>query len=81
MGDTGRLPHYRVYLLRCWQERSQMSHQSDVWRFSLEDTRLGERRGFSTFEALIATLRAELAGEQCDPLDGQATLLDIVDGE
>jgi hypothetical protein len=56
-------PRYRAYLLRCWQERSQASDQkTTVWRFSLEDPHTGQRRGFASFETLIAALRTELSG-------------------
>ncbi len=53
-------PRYCSYLLRCWQERSLRQSAAAVWRFSLEDPHTGQRRGFATFEALVAFLRQEL---------------------
>jgi len=37
-----------------------------VWRFSLQDSRTNERRGFATLEALLVSLQADLADEQVD---------------
>ncbi len=58
-------PRYKSYLLRCWQERSRsQNEQSKLWRFSLEDTRSGQQRGFANLEALTAYLQAALAAEE-----------------
>lgn len=51
---------YQVYLLRVWRERPALPGRPAVWRFSLEDTRTRQRRGFATLEALVAFLRVEL---------------------
>ena len=59
-------PRYCSYLLRCWQERSLRQSAASVWRFSLEDPHTGQRRGFATFEALVAFLRQELWDEKPD---------------
>ena len=59
-------PRYCSYLLRCWQERSLRQSAAAVWRFSLEDPHTGQRRGFATFEALVAFLRQELLDEKAD---------------
>jgi hypothetical protein len=59
-------PRYCSYLLRCWQERSLRQSAAAVWRFSLEDPHTGQRRGFATFEALVAFLRQELLDEKPD---------------
>ena len=59
-------PRYCSYLLRCWQERSLRQSAAAVWRFSLEDPHTGRRRGFATFEALVAFLRQELWDEKAD---------------
>ena len=57
-------PPYHTYLLRCWQERSTEGiEEIKVWRFSLEESRTGRRRGFASFEALLAALQAELMAE------------------
>ncbi len=53
-------PHYCAYLLRCWAEHSAHPQQPLIWRFSVEDPHSGDRRGFATFEALVAFLLAQL---------------------
>ena len=55
---------YCAYLLRCWQEPGSGPGPL-VWRFSLEDPHTGERRGFATWERLLAFLQAELRDEPC----------------
>jgi hypothetical protein len=54
---------YQVYLLRAWRERPASRRRPAVWRFSLEDTRTRQRRGFATLEAMVAFLRARVAEE------------------
>ncbi len=49
--------HYQAYILRLWREGS--AHYG-AWRFSLEDTSTGERRGFSTLTALIIHLQRQI---------------------
>ena len=56
-------PRYRSYLLTFWEERSHDPSLPVVWRFSLEDPRTGERRGFGSLEALAAALEQEIAGK------------------
>ena len=57
-------PPYHTYLLRCWQERSTEGiEEIKVWRFSLEEPRTGQRRGFASLETLLAVLQAELTVE------------------
>jgi hypothetical protein len=56
-------PHYRFYLLACWEERSQGSQGSTRWRLSLQDPKTSQRRGFADLEALVAALRRELEEE------------------
>lgn len=48
---------YRAYLLRCWEECEPVSGTRQ-WRFSLEDTRTGQRRGFASLDELVETLKA-----------------------
>jgi hypothetical protein len=55
-----RPPYYRSYLVTFWQERSQDPNQTTVWRFSLEDPRTDQRRGFATLKALVDALQQEL---------------------
>jgi hypothetical protein len=53
-------PRYRSYLLTFWEERNRDPSSSAVWRFSLEDPRTGQRRGFADLEALMAALQQEM---------------------
>jgi len=71
MQSPDKRPHRRVYLLRCWEERGQTTAARE-WRFSVEDPRTGERRGFTSLEALAAYLQKELAGGADDPSTGPA---------
>jgi hypothetical protein len=68
----GQKPSYRAYLLRCWQEGEAPPGKEPLWRFSVEEI-LHERRrkGFSSLEALIAFLRAELASGKEEPSDDE----------
>lgn len=59
-------PHYRTYLLTFWEERSHDPAASAVWRFSLEDPRTGERRGFADLETLLVALEEEVSGGRHD---------------
>lgn len=54
---------YRSYLLRCWEECAETGTDK-FWRFSLEDTRSGQRRGFASLNELLVALKTELAGER-----------------
>ncbi len=49
-------PRYTSYLLRLWQI---MSGDEMVWRASLENAQTGERRGFTSLDALFAFLRQQ----------------------
>jgi len=54
---------YRAYLLRCWQEGEAAPGEEPRYRFSVEEVLHRRRRqGFDGLEALVAFLRAELAG-------------------
>ena len=57
-------PRYRSYLLTFWEERGRDPQTPVVWRFSLEDPRTGQRRGFSGLEEVMAFLQTELVGNQ-----------------
>jgi hypothetical protein len=48
---------YRAYRLRCWEECEVVSG-TRLWRFSLEDTRTGQRRGFASLDGLADALKA-----------------------
>jgi hypothetical protein len=56
---------YRAYLLRCWRESDAGLGGRQQWRFSVEEV-LHERRrtGFTSLEALMTFLRAELSGSE-----------------
>ncbi len=60
-------PPYCAWLLRCWAAPGQTASGGAGWRFTLEDPHTGERRGFADFAALVAFLRAELAGRAEEP--------------
>jgi len=45
-------PGYRSFMLRLWIEQSNGNN----WRFSLEDTQTGKRRGFASLIKLITYL-------------------------
>ena len=63
---------YCAWLLRCWEARGQDSEPLPTWRYSLEDPHSGARRGFASFEALAAHLRAELGLGAAEPAADQA---------
>ena len=65
----GRPPRYCAYLLRCWESPDQGGGLLPSWRYSLEDPHSGERRGFASFEALVAHLRAELGLDAAEPAE------------
>jgi hypothetical protein len=56
-------PRYCSYLLRCWAE-TDASGEVILWRFSLEDPRTGQRRGFAHLTDLVIALQDELMGEK-----------------
>jgi hypothetical protein len=64
-------PRYCAYLLRCWQEQSLVHVGRTAWRFSLEDPHTGERRGFATWEAVVAFLEAKLRDAARDAAGAQ----------
>jgi hypothetical protein len=58
---------YQSYVVRCWQEHSvHAGRETRVWRFSLQNPRTNEQRGFATLEGLLISLQAELADDQVD---------------
>ena len=68
LGQAPR-PRYCSWLLRCWELRGSGGAGGAGWRFSLEDPHSGERRGFATFDALVAHLRAELGLDAPEPAE------------
>ena len=53
-------PRYHSFLITMWQERSQSTDVSVVWRFRMEDPHTGQRRGFADMDALVAALQQEI---------------------
>ena len=45
---------YHVFVVRLWRERAASTQHPSVWRFLVEDTRTGQRRGFGSLEELMA---------------------------
>ncbi len=41
-----------IYLLTVWQERPASSGRAAVWRYSLENVRTGQKRGFTSLEEI-----------------------------
>jgi hypothetical protein len=67
--DVTKKPcRYIFYILRCWQESSvHFGRETKVWRFSLQNPRTNQRRGFATLEALLVSLQEELMDEKGNP--------------
>ena len=61
MSISTKRPRHRSYLLTFWEERDREARGPQVWRFSLQDPRTGQRRGFASLEALVAALQREIA--------------------
>jgi hypothetical protein len=56
-------PRRSIYLLTLWQERPASPDEAAVWRISLEDVRTGRRRGFASFEQVLAFLQDRIQTE------------------
>jgi hypothetical protein len=55
---------YRSYVVSGWQEHSVHAGQEImVWRFSLQNPRTNQRRGFPNIESLLIALQTELDDE------------------
>ena len=67
MEGPARPRRYCSWLLRCWELQGQISGGPVAWRYGLEDPHSGARRGFASFEALLAHLRAELGLDAAEP--------------
>lgn len=57
-------PRYQSYLLTVWEERTLDPSFPVVWRFSLEDVRTGQKRGFADLGAFVAALEQEMADDR-----------------
>ena len=51
---------YHVFVVRLWRERAASPQHPSVWRFLVEDTRTGQRRGFGSLEELMAFFQARV---------------------
>ncbi len=70
MSLSKRPSHYYAFLLRMWEENGQLLDEQGVWRFSLEDSQTGQRKGFASLEKLVAFLLAQAgAAENARPKD------------
>lgn len=56
-------PRYEAYVLRRWEVRGTVVGSEATWRFSVEDSRTGEKHGFADLEVLLSYLRSRLAGD------------------
>lgn len=57
-------PRCLFYLLAAWEERHPDPDEPVIWRFSLEDARTRQRRGFADLQALVAALQQEMAEDR-----------------
>ena len=65
--SQNKTSRYLSYVVYCWQERSvHAGREIMVWRFSLQNPRTNQRRGFATLESLLVSLEAELADDEVD---------------
>jgi hypothetical protein len=56
-------PRYEAFVLRCWEVRGTDASSETTLRFSIEDSRTGEKHGFADVEVLLSYLRNRLAGD------------------
>ncbi len=64
MEQPGSHSSYQAFVLRVWQEDAISCPALKVWRFSLQDTRTGQRHGFANIEALKEFLEKVMVGEE-----------------
>ena len=62
---------YRAFLLTCWQEKTA-ENVSEMWRFRLEEPRIGEKHGFTDLEEVMAFVRASLKEPDNDERNSQS---------
>ena len=53
-------PNYHAYMVRMWEEADHESHKI---RLTVQDTRTGERKGFTDWEALVRYLQTAIKHE------------------
>ena len=67
-GMNGSTENYQSFLLRCWSMPSTSAEEPQIWRFALRDVSAEPtQRSFSSIEALMAYLSAEL--QQADAIN------------
>lgn len=49
----------KAFWLKCWRSAAA-GDAVDVWRFSLEDPRTGQRVGFASLEEMVAHVKSTL---------------------
>ena len=51
---------YKAFILRLWQECPASETYPPVWRFSLEETRTRQRRGFADLKEVLDFLQTQI---------------------
>lgn len=54
-------PNYHAYMIRMWEEGKHDSHEI---RLTAQNTRTGERKGFTDWEALMHFLQTAIEGQE-----------------
>lgn len=57
---------YRTFLIRWWHETGTAANDRSAWRFTLEEVSQPPRHGFSSLQALMDFLDAELHGDDAE---------------
>jgi hypothetical protein len=65
---ANNLAHYKVYVIRCWQEQNS-SASTTISRFTLELPGSGQRFGFTSSKALIDEVGRRLAENLAEESD------------
>lgn len=52
--------NYQAYMLRVWQERTEMADTAVSIRLSLENTKTGTRIGFASMDRLMQYLHEQM---------------------
>ncbi len=68
------VPNYQVYMLRVWRENSSSSKSL---RLTVEDTRSGNRVGFTDWDEFATYLHGTIDGEQVTSEAGEPLTLSL----
>lgn len=60
MNESPLPTNYRIFLLTVWRTGSASGQGAAELRFSIDDPRSGQRRGFGTLNGLVAFLERSL---------------------